>query len=100
MNGNPGSEKPSTLKSPEWSCTSYQTPGTRCPRCISFESSGLPETVCAPETTQSFDPGKQASHASSSLLWRGEPPWCGSNWPACLRIFAGELCKGRLAEGP
>src|ERR1700704_2303554 len=66
MKGRPGSEKPSTLKSPEWSCTSYQTPGTRSGRCISFESSGLPETVCAPETTQLFDPGRQASQESCS----------------------------------
>src|SRR6476646_3036559 len=64
MKGSPGREKPSTLKSPEWSCTSYQTPGTRCGKCISFDSSGLPETVCAPESTQLFDPGRHASQES------------------------------------
>src|ERR1041385_7758054 len=57
----PGREKPSMLKSPEWSCSSYHTPGTRCGRCISFESSGLPDTVCAPETTQLLEPGGQDS---------------------------------------
>src|SRR6185312_15976306 len=68
MKGRPGREKPSTLKSPEWSCTSNHTPGTRCGKCISLESSGLPETVCAPETTQLFDPGKQASQESGSCM--------------------------------
>src|SRR5437879_4520195 len=72
INGSPGREKPSTLKSPEWSCTSYHTPGTRCGKCISLESSGLPETVCAPESTQLFDPGRQASQESSEgNLWLG-----------------------------
>src|SRR6476469_8216835 len=66
MNGRPGREKPSMLKSPEWSCSSYHTPGTRCGKCMSFESSGLPETVCAPDTTQLFEPGRQASQS----LWR------------------------------
>src|SRR5258708_13219628 len=72
MKGRPGKEKPSTLKSPECSCTSYHTPGTRCGKCISFESSGLPETVCAPETTQLFDPGKQASQAALLLALLAE----------------------------
>src|SRR5438270_4186243 len=79
MNGTPGSEKPSMLKSPEWSCNSYQTPGTRCGRCMSFESSGFPETVCAPETTQLFDPGRQASQASGGSIPEREP--CATDSP-------------------
>src|SRR5882762_10312816 len=43
------------------SCTSYQIPGRPQSRCMSFESSGLPLTVCAPETTQLFDPGTGSS---------------------------------------
>src|SRR5438270_4211171 len=97
MNGTPGREKPSMLKSPEWSCSSYQTPGTRCGRCISFESSGLPETVCAPETTQLFDPGRQASHSSSSCR---RTPACRSENPGAEKLVrcaglpgvAGLLC--------
>ncbi len=37
-------------------CASYHRFGIWWPRCISFDSSGFPVTVCAPETTQSFDP--------------------------------------------
>src|SRR6476646_1304707 len=98
MKGSPGREKPSTLKSPEWSCTSYHTPGTRCGKCISFDSSGLPETVCAPESTQLFDPGRQASQESSFM--------CGKNRGEVIRgdsliFFAGAVvgrfCAGALA---
>src|SRR6476619_5214475 len=81
MKGRPGREKPSTLKSPEWSWTSYHTPGTRCGKCISLESSGLPETVCAPETTQLFDPGRQASQASSFICGRDCGGANGDRWP-------------------
>ena len=28
-------------------------------RCMSFERSGFPDTVCCPETTQLFDPGRK-----------------------------------------
>ena len=34
----------------------YQTPGIEVLRCGSLASSGLPEAVCSPETTQLFDP--------------------------------------------
>src|SRR5258708_3877342 len=34
----------------------WRLPSIWCPRCISFESRGFPETVCAPETTQLLDP--------------------------------------------
>src|SRR6476646_11764214 len=95
MKGSPGREKPSTLKSPEWSCTSYHTPGTRCGKCISFDSSGLPETVCAPESTQLFEPGRQASHESSLFMCgRERGGECGESWLAFLRMFAGGFCIG------
>src|SRR5450631_3464058 len=54
--GIPGSVTPATSSVPECRCASYQRLGIWWPRCMSFESSGLPVTVCAPETTQSFDP--------------------------------------------
>src|SRR6476660_8023893 len=97
MKGSPGREKPSILKSPEWSCTSYHTPGTRWGKCISLESSGLPETVCAPESTQLFDPGRHASQESSFICGRG----CGAEWGKSWLIFlAGAavcgLCAGVL----
>src|SRR5215471_5924724 len=69
--GIPGKVNPSTSNSPEWSCNSYHTAGMRCGRCISFESSGFPVVVCAPETTQLFDPG---THDSQSLESREELP--------------------------
>src|SRR6185437_8358533 len=64
-NGCPGRLTPATSKSPECRCTSYHKLGIWCPRCISFESSGFPETVCAPETTQLFDPMGKSSFRNS-----------------------------------
>src|SRR5690349_12609908 len=64
-NGCPGRLTPATSKSPERRCTSYQKFGIWWPRCISFESSGFPETVCAPETTQLFDPMGKSSFRNS-----------------------------------
>src|SRR6185312_9301247 len=92
MKGNPGRENPSISKSPEWSCSSYHTPGTWCGKCISFESSGLPETVCAPETTQLFEPGKQDSQ--KSICGSGTPP--GKSWLVFLRIFGDGFCIERF----
>src|SRR6266481_3515773 len=94
MKGSPGREKPSTLKSPECSCTSYHTPGTRCGRCISFDSSGLPETVCAPEITQLFDPGRQASQESSFACGRMRGSECGES---LLIFFTGVVVGGGCA---
>src|SRR5690349_20565140 len=102
MKGRPGREKPSTLKSPEWSCTSYHTPGTRCGKCISLESSGLPETVSAPEMTQLFEPGRQASQESS--LIRGKESGGAERGAGWLIFFAGAdggaFCAGVLALVP
>src|ERR1041385_1479384 len=94
MKGRPGREKPSTLKSPEWSCTSYHTPGTRCGKCISLESSGLPETVCAPETTQLLEPGKQASQVSGSCMRAEIACFDGNDARDC----EDEVVFGRLPE--
>src|ERR1700733_9004732 len=52
----PGNVTPATSSVPECRCASYHRFGIWWPRCISFDNSGLPVTVCAPETTQSFDP--------------------------------------------
>src|SRR5271157_52832 len=56
-NGTPGSVTPATSKSPAVRWASYQTLGICKSRCISLESSGLPDAVCAPDTTQLLDPG-------------------------------------------
>ena len=37
---------------------------------MSFDSSGLPETVCAPETTQLFEPST-SGRSSKNMLRRG-----------------------------
>src|SRR5689334_9832964 len=37
---------------------------------MSFDSSGLPVVVCAPETTQLFDPGAQDSQVESAGISR------------------------------
>ena len=58
--GIPGSVTPATSRLHDglthFRCASYHRFGIWCPRCISSDSRGLPVTVCAPETTQSFDP--------------------------------------------
>src|SRR5579859_5217315 len=36
---------------------------------MSLLKSGLPVTVCAPETTQLFDPGRHASQSRSLSCW-------------------------------
>src|SRR5215475_4262302 len=66
--GSPGSVTPATLKSRHVRCASYQRLGICWPRCISFDKSGLPETVCAPDTTQLLEPTtKRGSEASSQV---------------------------------
>ena len=49
-------------------CASNHKFGIWWLRCISFDSSGFPETVCAPETTQLFDPGRKESDSSKVKL--------------------------------
>src|ERR1039457_6247686 len=64
-NGTPGSVTPATSKSPDFvfvfRCASNHRFGIWWLRCISLESRGLPETVCRPDTTQLFDPGRNES---------------------------------------
>src|ERR1019366_9573341 len=65
--GIPGSVTPATSKLPvfvgvvvlRWA--SNHRFGIWWSRCISFDSSGFPETVCCPEMTQLLDPGRRES---------------------------------------
>src|SRR5215813_10678040 len=66
--GYPGSVTPATSRSPDLRCASYQRFGIWWPRCISFDKSGLPVVVCAPETTQLFEPGRNDSSCRSRLI--------------------------------
>ncbi len=54
--GAPGSVAPMTSKSPADRCARYQSDGTCAPRCGSLASSGLPDAVIVPSTTQLFEP--------------------------------------------
>src|SRR5262245_65667256 len=54
--GAPGSVAPMTSKSGADRCARYQVEGTRVPRCGSLASSGFPEAVSVPSTTQLFEP--------------------------------------------
>ena len=67
-NGTPGSVTPATSKLPlvVFRCASNHRFGIWWSRCISFDSSGFPETVCCPETTQLFDPGRNESSEYSA----------------------------------
>src|SRR5579859_4182488 len=64
MKGRPGKLKPATLKSSAFICSSYHVFGMECCRCMSLESNGLPDAVCAPLITQSLEPGTQLSHGN------------------------------------
>src|SRR5208282_2331594 len=73
-NGTPGSVTPATSKlllfivvpavvvpAVVFRCAANHRFGIWWSRCISFDSRGFPETVCCPETTQLFDPGRRES---------------------------------------
>ena len=62
----PGRVTPATSKSPAVRCASYQMFGIASSRCMSFDSSGLPDAVCAPETTQLLEPGRSAGRHRSA----------------------------------
>src|SRR5438552_8209386 len=62
--GRPGKETPVTSKVPDFKCNAYQVLGMEWSRCMSLASSGLPVTVCAPETTHSLEP---AIHESQGM---------------------------------
>src|SRR5262249_10497215 len=65
MYGTPGSETPVAWNPGARRSAMYQMLGTLRPRCMSFESSGFPVAVCAPEMTQLLEPGVQPEHESS-----------------------------------
>src|SRR5208282_977254 len=77
-NGTPGSVTPATSKSPLFvvacKCAAYQRFGIWWLRCISFESNGFPETVCAPETAQLFDPGRKESESGEKSAEKKPSP--------------------------
>src|SRR5260221_4274314 len=50
--GNPGSPAPMTFQPGAIKCTTYRRDGSASTRCGSFGSSGLPDTVSAPDTAQ------------------------------------------------
>src|SRR5208283_3039664 len=87
-NGTPGSVTPATSKlllfivaavavavavvaAVVFRCAANHRFGIWWSRCISFDSSGFPETVCCPETTQLFDPGRNNSASSTSSVGLG-----------------------------
>src|SRR3954467_476535 len=54
--GAPGSVAPITSKSPAERCARYHSDGICASRCGSLASSGLPEAVIVPSTTQLLEP--------------------------------------------
>ena len=61
--GSPGSVAPTTSNSGVEMCARYQTLGISSRRCGSFASSGLPDSVCSPLTTQALEPSPDARSA-------------------------------------
>ncbi len=60
-NGMPGNVAPITFVVGVDTCARYQIDGAVSDRCGSFASSGLPDAVRAPDTTQSFEPMPSAA---------------------------------------
>src|SRR3954468_10945778 len=54
--GTPGTVAPIAFSPGACRCAKYQMPGALRPRCGSLARSGLPLFVCAPDTTQLFEP--------------------------------------------
>src|ERR1039458_3269228 len=52
----PGMVTPATSRPGACRCAMYQIPGSEYSRCISFESSGLPDAVWLPAMAQALDP--------------------------------------------
>src|SRR6185312_5238082 len=59
--GAPGSVAPMTSKSPADRCARYQSDGICASRCGSLASSGLPDAVIVPSTTQLLEPSADPS---------------------------------------
>ncbi len=77
---------------------SYQMPGTLWVRCMSFERSGLPEAVWAPETTQLLEPARQASQTGLRVCWRARSAWRLAGWWLLVVGWVGEFGLG-FVEG-
>ena len=54
----------------------YQMLGSVSPRCMSFESSGLPLAVCLPAITQLFEPQTHPSQGAGRRASR----WPRASW--------------------
>src|SRR3954469_21548662 len=73
--GAPGSVAPMISKSPPDTCARYQVDGTCALRCGSLASSGLPDAVNVPSTTQLFEPSASADAPPRRMrLISGSPP--------------------------
>src|ERR1043166_735145 len=69
--GAPGSVAPITSKSPADRCARYHSDGICASRCGSFASSGFPEAVIVPSTTQLLEPRALPSgKLSTAEDWR------------------------------
>src|SRR5438128_1651555 len=60
---------------------------------MSFESSGFPVVVCAPETTQLFDPAKHASQISGGSKPERKVSRCFSD--TCFAVSLCTNCSAR-----
>ena len=104
MAGAPGSVAPMTSKSPAERCARYQSEGIWAPRCGSLASSGLPEAVIVPSTTQLFDPsapprpGSRADAKASDHDAAVDPggPARAAVTPACLEPIHGMSAALRM----
>ena len=99
--GTPGSATPETSRPGAWRCVMYQMPGSEYSRCMSFESSGLPEAVWLPAMAQALEPGCTSPVARAG---NRKSTFCGSPSASMLRLtisFApggGEVAKHVQAE--
>ena len=55
--GTPGRHTPETSRPGASRCAMYQMPGSPYCKCMSFDSSGLPDAVWLPEMAHAFEPG-------------------------------------------
>ena len=82
--GVPGRVTPVASRPGASRCAMYQMPGSPNSRCISFESSGLPEAVRLPAMAHAFDPGcvsPPVRMGNRKFTLRASPP------SSMLRLF-------------
>src|SRR5713226_956878 len=71
---------------------------------MSFDSSGLPETVCAPDTTQLLEPNTRGGSESTSRAHE-DLGAAGTNAPSATELSGAEsrspslLCSSNLGRG-